>query len=577
MEQFDVDVADVARAVEACGLFSSLSDDVLQDLIRAFDGLRLRTGEILMREGEVAENLYVVRHGRLRVTVQNEEGEEVTVGEIGKNEVVGEMAVITDQDRSATVHAMRDTDLFQLPALAFGRLIQRHPEMLRPFASVVVQRLRTAMTRPTRPALPATIVLLPAGRDDCVDLAHELSRLFAQYTCRVLQASDAIGQTNLASWLLDIENEIDISLLVADREPTEWTRLCLRHADRVLLVADSRTPPTPTPIEADTACRQRLDEVPLELVMLHDGLPGTSRWLHSRSIEAHYNVRRASPDDLERLARRITGSSTVVVLGGGGARGFAHFGVVRALREAGVPIDALVGTSAGAIVGGLLARIDDPVDAQRQMLEWFDRARWRRDFNPPLVSFMTGRTMTAGLQELADNLNIEDLPVDFAAVSCDLVSATPFVHDRGPLWQAIRSSGSVPGLFPPLAIDGRLLVDGGLVANLPIEIARGRHPNARLIAVEVGDPTDIDVGGLDGSGIVNGWQRLRRRGNSGASLARMLMRLTELGRHDSNELADVLISPDVRGFGLIETKRATEISQRGYEAGRRAVETGEIG
>jgi len=575
MEQFDVDVTDVARAVEACGMFASLSPDVLDDLIGAFDGVRLRTGEILMHEGEIAENLYIVRHGRLRVTVQNDDGAEVTVGEIGKSEVVGEMAVITDQDRSATVHAMRDTDLFQLPAQAFGRLIQRHPEMLRPFASVVVQRLRTAMSRPTRPALPATIVLIPVG-PDCVELAHELGVLFSEQTCRVLRASDAIGQTNLAAWLLDIENEIDISLLVADREPTEWTRLCLRHADRVLLVADDRTPPTVTAIEADAACRARLDEVPLELVMLYDGLPATSRWLRTRSLEAHYNVRRSSSGDLERLARRITGNSTVVVLGGGGARGFAHFGVVRALREAGIPIDGFVGTSAGAIVGGLLARIDDPVDAQRQMLDWFDRARWRRDINPPLVSFMTGRTMTAGLRELAADLTIEDLPIDFAAVSCDLVSATPFVHDRGPLWQAIRSSGSVPGLFPPLAIDGRLLVDGGLVANLPIEIARVRHPNARLIAVEVGDPTDIDVGGLDGSGIVNGWQRLRRRGNSGASLARMLMRLTELGRHDSNELADVLISPDVRGFGLIETKRAAEISQRGYDAGRRATESGEL-
>ena len=189
---------------------------------------------------------------------------------------------------------------------------------------------------------------------------------------------------------------------------------------------------------------------------------------------------------------------------------------------------------------------------------------------------MSGRTMTEGLQELADGRNIEDLPIDFAAVSCDLVGAAPHIHARGPLWQAVRASGSVPGLFPPLAIDGHLLVDGGLVANLPIEIARIRHPNARLIAVDVGDPTDIDVGGLDGSGIVNGWQRMRSRGTSGASLGRLMMRLTELGRHDSNELADVLITPDVRGFGLVDTKNAAEIAQRGYEAGRQAIDLGQI-
>ena len=576
MEQFVVDLADVTRAVEACGLFGSLGGDARQDLLGAFDGLRLNTGEVLMREGEVAESLYVVRHGRLRATVTDADGAEVVVGEIGKSEVVGEMAVITDQDRSATVYAMRDTDLFELPADAFGRLIQRHPEMLRPFASVVVKRLRTAMTRPTRPALPATIVLIPAGRDDCRQLAEQLAQRFTQYACRVLQASDAAGHTNLAAWLLDIENEIDISLLVADRRPTEWTKLCLRHADRVLLVTDHLTSPAPTEIEADPACAARLAEVPLELVMQYETRPHTSGWLRTRSLDAHYNLRRSSGDDLARLARRITGNSTVAVLGGGGARGFAHFGVVRALKQAGIPIDAIVGTSAGAVVGGLLARIDDPADAQRQTIEWFEQARWRRDFNPPSVSFMSGRTMSEGLQELADGLDIEDLPIDFAAVSCDLVSAKPYIHVEGPLWQAVRSSGSVPGLFPPLAIDGHLLVDGGLVANLPIEIARIRHPNARLIAVDVGDPTDIDLGGLDGSGIVNGWQRLRSRGTGGASLGRLMMRLTELGRNDSNELADVLISPDVRGFGLVDVKSASEIAERGYEAGQRALDDGRI-
>lgn len=576
MQKFDVDLADVSRAVDACGLFSSLSGDALDDLLNSFDGLRLNTGEVLMREGEIADSLYVVRHGRLRARVTDARGDDIMVGEIGKSEVVGEMAVITDQYRSATVYAMRDTDLFRLPAEAFGRLIQRHPEMLRPFASVVVNRLRTAMSRPTRPALPATIVLIPAGTDDCIELSLQLSQLFTEYTCQVLRADDASGRDNLAAWLLDIENEIDISLLIADREPTEWTKLCLRHADRVLLVADDRSSPAATAIDADPECAVRLREVPLELVMLYDGQPHTSTWLRGRSIDAHFNVRRASTDDLARLARRITGNSTVAVLGGGGARGFAHFGVARALKEAGVPIDAIVGTSAGAVVGGLLARIDDPVDAQRQTIDWFERARWRRDFNPPSVSFMSGRTMTEGLQELADGRNIEDLAIDFAAVSCDLVSATPYIHLHGPLWQAIRASGSVPGLFPPLAIDGRLLVDGGLVANLPIEIARIRHPNARLIAIEVGDPTDIDLGGLDGSGIVNGWQRLRSRRSSGASLGSLMMRLTELGRHDSNELADVLIQPDVRGFGLVDTKSAAHISQRGYEAGCRAIEAGEI-
>lgn len=573
LERFEVDRDDVARAIAECGLFTSVSDHALDELRAAFDGVRLTTGQTLMTEGEPAAELYIVRHGRLRATVAGPSGADVLVGEIGKSEVVGEMAVITDQNRAATVRAMRDTDLFRLPAEAFGHLVQNHQGMLRPFASVVVDRLRTAMTQPSRPSLPATIVLVPVDDDDLTTFAHELAEHLTDYETVVLGASDVVGVTNPAAWLLEIENRVQISLLVADRQPTEWTRLCLRHADRVNIVANDRTSAALTEIERNPACAARLAEVPTHLIMRSAGPPPTTLWARRRTLASHVNISATDSGDLARLARVMTGTSNVLVLGGGGARGFAHFGVARALIEAGVPIDGIIGTSAGAVVGGLLARLGDPADAQRQMLAWFEAARWRRDLNPPSVALMSGRIMTTGLQELGGGLNIEELPINFAAISCDLVAARPFVHDRGPLWQALRASGSVPGLFPPLAVDGMLLVDGGLVANMPSEIARNRHPNARLIAVEVGDPTDLDVGGLDGSGIMNGWDRLRRRRAEvgGASLAKLMMRLTELGRHDSTEHADVVITPDVRGYGLTDTKRAGEIAERGYAAGLAAV------
>jgi predicted acylesterase/phospholipase RssA/CRP-like cAMP-binding protein len=575
VETFEVVPAEVDQAIRECGLFTSVSGDALDELRDSFDGVRITTDETLMREGDVARELYVVRHGRLRATVAGRDGEDVVVGEIGKNEVVGEMAVITDQDRSATIRAMRDTDLFRLPAEAFGDLVQRHPDMLRPFATVVVNRLRSAMASPTRPALPATIVFLPVDDDDLIDFTRRLATQLHGYRSVVLTAEDARDRDNPAAWLLDIENRTEIALLVADRDPTDWTRLCLRHADRINIVANDRTGPGPISIETDAACRARFEQVPVHLIMRYSRRPPTASWLRNRRVDSHVNVLRDSDDDRARLARVMTGTARVLVLGGGGARGFAHFGVAQALREAGIPYDGIIGTSAGAVVGGSLARIGDPVDAQEQTLDWFERARWRRDFNPPSVALMSGRIMSTGLQELGDGYQIEDLPIAFAAVSCDLVTARPFVHDRGPLWQAVRASGSVPGLFPPVAVEGRLLVDGGLVANMPSEIARQRHPNAQLVAVEVGDPTDIDLSGIDGSGIVNGWDRVRRRGNAGgASLAKVMMRLTELGRHDSAEHADVVITPDVRGFGLVETGRARDIIRRGHDAAQRAIEDG---
>ncbi len=571
--RFDVDVDELRAAVAACGLFDSLGAEHVDDLLAAFDGIRVVTGDVLMNEGDRADALYIVRHGRLRASVGGPDDR--LVGEVGKHQVVGEMAVITDQHRAATVSAMRDTDLYRLPAEAFGALVQRHPEMLRPIATVVVERLRTAMVKPAKPALPATIVVVMLAAQDRRQFADRLATALAPLRTAVITAEDAHGRVDVAGWLLDIENDVDVSILVADREPTEWTRRCFRHADHVEWVVDDMTSQGDDLLSHDPACATRLAEVPVHLVSFFRTVPSTPNWLATQEFASYVNVRDDVADEIDRLARLITGRANIVVLGGGGARGFAHFGVVRAIREAGLPVDGIVGTSAGAVIGGLLARVDDPVEAQVQMLEWFESVRWRRDFNPPRLAVTSGRLMTEGLQALGGGLEIEQLPIGFAAISCDLVGAEPFVHDRGPLWQAIRSSGSVPGLFPPVQLGDRLLVDGGLVANMPTEIARSRHPNARIIAVDVGDPAGIVTGGATADGIVSGWDRLRKRTNHDTvTLARVLMRLTELGRNDSTESADVTITPDVRGFGITETKRAREIIARGFVAGRDAVERG---
>lgn len=570
MQRFEPDEGDVEETIQNCGVFDSVTGEARGALVAAFEAVRLVTGEVLMVEGDEADALYLVRHGRLRTTARDAEGNDREVGQVGKGEVVGEMALITDDRRSASVTAMRDSELYRLPAEAFTTLTARHPEVLRPFAGVVVTRLRNTLTRPPRPSLPATVVLIPTTLEDASPFAHRLADTIAGYSTTVVTPADAADRDDPAKWLLDVENAVDVSILIADPEPSDWTRQCLRHADRVLILAREGQSAARTAIERDERCAKRLADLPTELVMHYSTRPSSSAWRAGRDLENHHNLRDGNRDDLARLVRRLTGDATVLVLGGGGARGFAHIGVLRALIEAGTPIDAIIGTSAGSLVGGGFAFQGDLAGVEQPLLEWFDNVRWRRDFNPPSLALTTGRLMTEAFRGFFGDCQVEDLAIDYAAVSCDLVAAEPCVHDTGPLWQAIRCSVAVPGLFPPLAVGDRLLVDGGLVANLPVSLAVERHRGARVVAVDVGDSSAIQIGDLDGSGIASGWNLLRRR-DSTVTLPRVLMRLTELGQDKSGDVADVVIRPDVDGFGLTDTRPARDIIDRGYQAGLAAL------
>jgi NTE family protein/lysophospholipid hydrolase len=189
--------------------------------------------------------------------------------------------------------------------------------------------------------------------------------------------------------------------------------------------------------------------------------------------------------------RRLVGRPTGLVLSGGGARGIAHVGVIAALVEAGVAIDYVCGTSMGAIFGAGLALGFDVDRMQRELHELFSSPFALYDLTIPISSLLAGRKLDRVLHEQLGDADIEDLWLPFFCVSTDLAHAKMIVHERGCLWKSVRASSSIPGIFPPLPLDGRTLVDGGLVDNLPIDVIADRC-RGPIIAVDVfpyGDPS----------------------------------------------------------------------------------------
>jgi len=234
----------------------------------------------------------------------------------------------------------------------------------------------------------------------------------------------------------------------------------------------------------------------------------TARWLAHSAVADHHHLRDGHPEDMARLARMVTGTGYGLVLGGGGPRGFAHLGVLRALEEAGVPIDVVGGTSIGALMGAISALGMDDAERVARAVTAFTRSGRLVSPTLPLVALSSGRRVDRLLAEHLGPAMIEDLPQRFFCVSANLTTAEEVIHERGPLWPAVRASLSLPGIFPPVYADGHLLIDGGALDNVPVEVMRARVGNGCVIAVDLSPEMEPMTAVPFGPGL-SGWRRGR--------------------------------------------------------------------
>jgi NTE family protein len=284
-------------------------------------------------------------------------------------------------------------------------------------------------------------------------------------------------------------------------------------------------------------------------------------------------VRLDRDDDLERLARILAGASTGYVCSGGGAKGFAHIGVLRALHEANVHIDYFGGSSMGAIVAASAAMdwsYDHVVAENRQA---FTEGNPLGDYEPfPFVSVFRGRRIERRLQRHFGQLHIEDMWLPFYAVSANLTRGETHVHRRGLLWRALRATVAIPGALPPVVIDSELHVDGGVIDNLPIAAMRDlgadrivashvTQANAKLAVSEL--PTGIDL---------LREKLLRTERAKVPGLVDIVTHSTGLGRLANMAAAaadiDLYVQTPLRGVGMLDWKKFDQVISAGYHHAR---------
>ncbi len=559
-------------------MFAGLAPESLEELRAGASWTAVRAGQYLFQQGDESTSMFVVASGRLEVLIQDPEP--VLARIIGRGEVLGELGLLTGSPRSASVRAKRDSELLEIKRDEFVRLLEGSSEFAADLARTLGRALQASRgVMGEADPVPTTITLIALGPDvDASAVAEDLSRSLRNFgTVTVLRRTENERQEEaaVARRLDEEEHRSDRVLLVAEaQDPASWQDFCLRQADRV--VALVKRPP------------QGREQLRTELAGCDLANCGdrsvAGAWLDMLDPRAIYRLPPGT-DSIAVVARRLAGRSIGLVLSGGGARGAAHIGVFEELASAGVVVDRVVGCSIGALGAAAFAT----GMTAKEMAEGWHRdmiaTNPLNDYTIPVVSLIRGAKLLTGLRNQFGTTSIEELPREFFSVSSDIRAAELVVHRRGPLVDAIYASMCIPGLLPPVRVGDRVLVDGGVLNNLPVHVLAARREGP-VIAVNLSLGSDGSSARTQSAPVATESRRPKRRrlrstitaAVTGAEsnvprLPDTLMRVLLLGSVDATraarEQADLVITPETRGIGLLDFGAL----DRALEAGRSATRT----
>ncbi|KAH7050359.1 lysophospholipase NTE1 [Macrophomina phaseolina] len=632
----------------------------------ALEWVQVNTGQIIYNQGDESDSIYIVLNGRLRAIQDTEDQGMKVIGEYGQGDSVGELEVLTESTRPASLHAIRDTEVAKFPKTLFNSLALEHPGITIKISKILASRMRSLMENPlhdqgteraaavknnvSSTANLRTVAILPvtAGipvvefASRLVNALHQIglpNRVVSLNQAAILNhlgrhAFSRMGKLKLSQYLADLEEKYSMVLYVADTNvKSPWTQTCITQADCILLVGLAEGSPAIGEYErflltTKTTARK-------ELVLLHSERycpPGlTRKWLRNRMWinGSHHHIQmsfRTAPEpvhpthrrfgtalkqrvqvlqaeiqkytskrvrqtplysadtpykgDFHRLARRLCGKSVGLVLGGGGARGLAHIGVIRAMEEAGIPIDIVGGTSIGSFVGALYAWDADVVPMYGRVKKFAGRmaSMWRfaLDLTYPSASYTTGHEFNRGIFKTFGNAQIEDFWLEYYCNTTNISRSRSEIHTSGYVWRYVRASMTLAGLVPPLCDEGNMLVDGGYIDNLTVAHMKALGADT-IFAIDVGS-LDDDTPQQFGDSLSGFWALLNRWNPFSAypnppTLSEIQARLAYVSSVDALERAKNTkgcryLRPPIDAYGTLDFGKFDEIHDVGYKYGK---------
>ena len=539
----------------------------------------------------------------------------IQVGEINEGEVIGEMGIISDEPRSATIFATRDSLVFKLNIDVANRLIMKYPLVLLQVATKIADRLRKTQQENKNLEQRTDIfslIPLSIGQgpiNDLFNIGNLLVKSISRSdTCLFLSSSKINEMLNIENindelrkdkyfpplndLIENIFKENRYLILSCDSDYTPWTFWCLSISDKQIFVVDrsegiSNIKMVDEINKQDQSIPDHLIDQK-QLIVYHQSkkiFPERTKEILDKlpKISQHYHMAKDDLFDSDRVGRMIIKKGIGLCLSGGGAKGNAHIGVYKALIENKIPIDVVCGTSAGGIVGSLIAFGYDPETIVERLKQTYKRNSFK-EYNIPVTSIIATKKIIEDAIWLGNDMDIEDLWIPYFSVAVNISKSTLDVIDKGPVYVATRATGALPGIVLPVIKDSSFLVDGGLINNMPGDIMVEKY-GGKLISVNVSPHEGLDASFKDFPNQNRYFFKklLKMKKNMKhelPALSNIIMRSIFVASSskykDVVNISDLFFDLNVSGVGLLEFDRIDDSVEFGYNHAMKTLEETDI-
>jgi NTE family protein len=567
-------------------LYQKFNPEEVVKLLQNTQLLEIDRGTKIITQGDPAEHAYIVVEGKLAAVRNHQSKQELLLGIIHEGEMFGELGVIQSEERICSVIAQKKCVLLSFKKNDLINELDSNPVLSRLLCDVLISRFKNTTYYQQETASDKSIYLCPyLSSSNFEKIIAELEVAMAEMNINYLiltkellegELGKDLNQKNYEKWIKDNHQDKECILFLYQRDEC-WGKFCVDNSDRSIYVADLSTMHSKDrvkniPIDMVTNAMRRNDLI----ILTEDrkNLENTPELINDYSFTNIYTIDRQVRKQMHRFAKVLSPNKAVgLVLGGGGVRGWVHVGVLKALKNFNIDIDYIGGSSIGAISAFMFSKYDDYQQFYDAAVDLFkNKGIGIKDWAIPKTAFTNAKFITNKLKLLFGSDSVETLKINSFAIAYNLSQKSEVVFSQGEAWKIVRASLSIPAVFPPVTMNGDLIIDGSVINTLPVDVMLNKLSNkGTVIAVDLSNtggkryhydfPPILTTTDLLKNRFIHKQYKL-------PSITKLILKTMFIGSstrdRENGQKANILIQPNLCGTKLLASNEHENLIELGY-------------